>query len=174
MARAVVDNAIRKAERHLETADPIMKRLIATHGHCPLAERELEILGRARERPDDGDVGATHALRRWRYLTAIGNDYSYAEVFEKQVQALGKRGDVLMVISTSGNAANGVRAVEVARKMGILTVALTGGTGGKLAPLCDRVISISCTNATPRIQEGHLIVMHTLCQLVEEKMESQT
>jgi D-sedoheptulose 7-phosphate isomerase len=106
-------------------------------------------------------------------ITAIGNDYSYAEIFEKQVQALGRRGDILLAISTSGNAANVARAVEAAKGMGILTVALTGGAGGKLASLVDRIVSISCTRSTPRIQEGHLIVMHTLCQLVEERMEAR-
>ncbi|HEY8241076.1 MAG TPA: SIS domain-containing protein, partial [Kiritimatiellia bacterium] len=89
-------------------------------------------------------------------LTSIGNDYSFDEVFSKQVQALGRKGDVLVAISTSGMAANVCRAVEAAKGLGILTVAMTGGTGGKLAGLVDRVISISCTTSTPRIQEGHL------------------
>ncbi|MFH0909819.1 MAG: SIS domain-containing protein [bacterium] len=104
-------------------------------------------------------------------LTAIGNDYAYDQVFEKQVQALGKKGDVLLAISTSGNAGNVCKAVEAAKKMGILTVAMTGGTGGKLSGLVDRVLSISCTRSTPRIQEGHLIIMHGFCQRVEELME---
>ena len=107
-------------------------------------------------------------------LTAIGNDYAFDQVFEKQVQAIGKKGDVLFAISTSGNAGNVCKAVEAAKKMGILTVAMTGGTGGKLAGLVDRVLSISCTRSTPRIQEGHLLIMHGFCQRVEELMEGKS
>jgi D-sedoheptulose 7-phosphate isomerase len=106
-------------------------------------------------------------------MTAIGNDYSFDQVFEKQVQALGKKGDVLLGISTSGNAANVRRAFEAARQLGITTVALTGGTGGKLAPLADRVLSISCTRHTPRIQEGHELAFHLFCELIEEMMEAR-
>lgn len=105
-------------------------------------------------------------------MTAIGNDYSYDQVFEKQVQALGRPGDILVGISTSGNAANVLRAFQAARAIGVTTVALTGGSGGKLVAHADRVLSISCTTSTPRIQEGHLLVMHALCERLEEIMES--
>ena len=105
-------------------------------------------------------------------LTAIGNDYGYDQVFEKQVQALGRPGDVLIAISTSGNAANVLRAVQAARDGGLRVIALTGGTGGKLAPLAHRCLSVSCTRQTPRIQEGHLLMFHAFCELLEEKMES--
>jgi D-sedoheptulose 7-phosphate isomerase len=106
-------------------------------------------------------------------LTSIGNDYAYDAIFEKQVQALGRPGDILVGISTSGNAANVIRAFDAARKIGVRTVALTGGDGGRMAAAADRVVSISCTRSTPRIQEGHLIVMHALCQRVEELMEGK-
>lgn len=105
-------------------------------------------------------------------LTAIGNDFSFDQVFEKQVQALGRPGDILMAISTSGKAANVIRAVQAARAMGLRTIALTGGTGGDLAPLVDVCLSVSCTRHTPRIQEGHLLMYHALCELLEEKMET--
>lgn len=101
-------------------------------------------------------------------LTAIGNDYGYEWVFAKQVLALGKKDDVLLAISTSGNAANVCRAVEVAKEKGILTVALTGGSGGQLAKLVDRALVVSCTKHTPRIQEGHQLFIHLLCERVEE------
>lgn len=104
-------------------------------------------------------------------LTAIGNDYTFDQIFEKQVQGLGRAGDVLLVISTSGNAANVCRAVEAARAMGIYTVALTGGTGGKVAALVDCCLSISCTRSTPRIQEGHQLLFHLFCERLEELME---
>lgn len=101
-------------------------------------------------------------------LTAIGNDYGYDRVFEKQVLALGKPGDVLVGISTSGNAANVCLAVQAAKAIGLRTVAMTGGKGGKLAGLADRVLSITCTSSTPRIQEGHQLMLHLICERVEE------
>lgn len=105
-------------------------------------------------------------------LTAIGNDYSFDQVFEKQVQALGRAGDLLIAISTSGKAANVLRAVKAAREQNVRTVALTGGTGGPLASLADVCLSVSCTSRTPRIQEGHVMIFHALCELLEERMES--
>lgn len=104
-------------------------------------------------------------------LTAIGNDYTFDQIFEKQVQGLGRAGDLLLVISTSGNAANVCRAVEAARAMNIYTVALTGGTGGKVAALVDCCLNISCTRSTPRIQEGHQLLFHLFCERLEELME---
>lgn len=103
-------------------------------------------------------------------LTSIGNDYSFDEVFEKQVRALGKKGDVLIAISTSGRAENVCRAVKAARKMKILTVGLTGGKGGRLLPLVDRAICVSSSSVTPRIQEGHHVIIHALCERIEEEL----
>ncbi|HOW98181.1 MAG TPA: SIS domain-containing protein [Kiritimatiellia bacterium] len=105
-------------------------------------------------------------------LTSIANDYSFAEVFEKQVRALGRRGDVLIAISTSGNAENVCRAVKAAKDLGLLTVGLTGGSGGKLRPLVDRPLCVASTAATPRIQEGHQLIIHALCERLEELLES--
>ncbi len=101
-------------------------------------------------------------------LTAIGNDYGYDEVFSKQVQGLGIAGDALIGISTSGNADNVCRAFTVARDLDIHTVALTGGSGGRLAPLADEVLCVASTNSTPRIQEGHGVIIHALCERIEE------
>jgi D-sedoheptulose 7-phosphate isomerase len=101
-------------------------------------------------------------------LTAIGNDYGYDQVFEKQVLALGQPGDVLVAISTSGNAANVCRAVRAARAAGLRTIAMTGGAGGQLAGLADRVLAVACTPSTPRIQEGHQLMLHIICERVEE------
>ncbi|TAN37592.1 MAG: SIS domain-containing protein [Verrucomicrobia bacterium] len=101
-------------------------------------------------------------------LTSIGNDYGYEQIFEKQVLALGRPGDVLVAISTSGNAANVCLATRVAKAAGLKTIAMTGGKGGKLAGLADRVLSVSCTTSTPRIQEGHQLILHLICERVEE------
>jgi D-sedoheptulose 7-phosphate isomerase len=101
-------------------------------------------------------------------LSAIGNDYGYEFVFEKQVRALGRNGDVLIAISTSGNAVNVCRAVEAAGPLKILTVGLTGGAGGQLGKLVNIPVCVSSTKSTPRIQEGHQLLIHALCERVEE------
>lgn len=103
-------------------------------------------------------------------LTSIGNDYSFDLVFEKQVQALGTPRDVLLAISTSGRARNVLRAVRVAKAKGMLTVGLTGGQGGDLIKEVDEVLCVSCTAATPRIQEGHQLIIHLLCEHIERML----
>lgn len=105
-------------------------------------------------------------------MTAIANDYSFDEVFAKQVTGLGRPGDVLVGITTSGNSPNIVRACEAARQMNIATVAMTGGTGGKLADLADHHLCIAGTKHTPRVQEGHQLLMHLICERVEEVLTS--
>lgn len=101
-------------------------------------------------------------------LTSIANDYSYAEVFAKQVRALGQPGDVLLAISTSGNAESVCRAVEAANEMGLWTLALTGGTGGRLAAVAQARLCVGSVKVTARIQEGHLLIIHALCGRLEE------
>lgn len=102
-------------------------------------------------------------------LTAIGNDYGYDYTFARQVEALGRRGDVLVVISTSGNSPNILRAAQAARDRGIYVVGFTGQGGGKLAPLSDVCFRIP-SDETPRIQEGHEFIGHLLCALIEADM----
>jgi len=99
-------------------------------------------------------------------LTSIGNDYSFSEVFSKQIAALGKEGDIAIGISTSGNSANVIRAIEVAKEMGIETVALTGNDGGDLAKVANYSLIVP-SNSTPCIQEVHMAVGHILCEMAE-------
>ena len=99
-------------------------------------------------------------------LTAIGNDYGYDRLFARQVEALGIAGDVLLAISTSGNSPNIVAALDAARARGIATVGFTGQGGGKMAALCDICIRIPSTS-TPRIQEGHEVLGHAICGMIE-------
>ena len=101
-------------------------------------------------------------------LTALGNDYGFETVFARQLSGLGRAGDVAVAISTSGNAANVLRAVEEARTMGLRTIALTGGSGGRLAPLVEIPIIVA-SSVTARIQESHICVIHALCHLVEQQ-----
>jgi D-sedoheptulose 7-phosphate isomerase len=101
-------------------------------------------------------------------LTSIANDYGVNDIFVKQLQALGKAGDVAIAISTSGNSPNIVRGLEVCRELGIHTVGLTGGSGGKVATLVDHLLSVSSTTVTPRIQETHILVGHVICEIVDQ------
>ena len=99
-------------------------------------------------------------------LTSVGNDYSFDETFSKQVKALGVEGDVLLALSTSGNSANVLKAVETARNKEIFTVGLAGGDGGKLADLADMSLVVK-SQTTPRIQEVHILAGHIICELVD-------
>ncbi|MBK8846652.1 MAG: D-sedoheptulose 7-phosphate isomerase [Bacteroidetes bacterium] len=103
------------------------------------------------------------------YLTAVANDYSYDEVYARLVKAKGRKGDILIALSTSGNSANIIKALQVAKERGLIIVGLTGATGGKMKDLCNYLINIP-SNDTPRIQESHITAGHIICQLVEENM----
>ncbi len=102
-------------------------------------------------------------------LTAIANDYDFAEVFSKQVEALGSPGDVALGISTSGRSPNVIRALAKARERGLFTIGLGGGDGGRLPEVSDLLILVP-SSETPRIQEGHLFFIHLVCELVEEAL----
>ncbi|MDF7801870.1 SIS domain-containing protein [Pontiellaceae bacterium B1224] len=104
-------------------------------------------------------------------ITSIGNDFSFDDVFSKQVEGLGREGDLLVGFTTSGNSENVLRAFDAAKKIGIKTIAFTGGTGGKIVALSDYTLLISSSSHTPRIQEGHELMMHLICERVEELME---
>ena len=126
-----------------------------------------ELIGRfERERQELAAIALTTDTS---ILTAVGNDYSYEEVFSKQVRGLGKKGDILLGISTSGNSKNVVKAIEAAKKIGINIIALTGNGGGKIASLLGVNDIHLCvpSNRTARIQETHLVLLHGLCDGVD-------
>jgi D-sedoheptulose 7-phosphate isomerase len=100
------------------------------------------------------------------YLTAVANDYSYDVIYARLLEGLAKPGDVLVGISTSGNSANIVKAFEMAKTIGVVTIGFTGASGGKMKELSDYLINIP-SNTTPRIQESHILVGHIICELVE-------
>jgi len=105
-------------------------------------------------------------------LTAIGNDFDFTEVFRRQVEALGRPGDVLIAISTSGNSPNVLKAADQARKQKMVVIGLSGGTGGKLKSRCDLCLVVP-NSSTPRIQETHIAVIHVLCALAEEELSKR-
>jgi len=102
-------------------------------------------------------------------LTSIGNDYDFSEIFSKQIRALGQPGDVAWGISTSGTSKNVVKGLEQARKMGLVTIGLTGRDGGDVARMVDFALNVDST-VTPRIQEVHMTVGHVICQMVDMRL----
>ena len=103
------------------------------------------------------------------YMTAVSNDYGFESTYSRMLEAIGKKGDVLIALSTSGNSENVVNAVKMANSLEMLSVGMSGATGGKIKELCQHNIIISSSN-TARIQEAHIIVGHIFCQIMEEKL----
>ena len=107
------------------------------------------------------------------YLTAVGNDYGFDEIYSRLIDGIGEKGDVLVGLSTSGNSPNILKALKTAKKKEMITIGFTGKSGGEMRTLCDHLINIPSTD-TPRIQESHIMVGHIICQLVEEKYFTPT
>lgn len=103
------------------------------------------------------------------FMTAVANDYSYDEVYQRAVKAYGRKGDVLFGISTSGNSKNILLAQEEAKKRGMIVISFTGETGGKMKEQADYLFNVPSVD-TPRIQESHILIGHIICQLVEEEL----
>jgi D-sedoheptulose 7-phosphate isomerase len=126
-----------------------------------------ELAGRyLRERPGLPGLALT---TNTSCLTAVSNDYGYEHVFARQLLAIGKAGDVAVGISTRGNSASVLRAVEAAREKKLVTIGITGAGGGKLKPLVDHCLCVASGNAA-RIQEAHILIGHILCEIVEEDL----
>ncbi|EAL7630253.1 SIS domain-containing protein [Campylobacter jejuni] len=102
-------------------------------------------------------------------LTAIGNDYGYENLFARQVQAQGVKGDIFIGISTSGNSKNILKALDLCKQKGIISIGLSGASGGAMNELCDYCIKVPST-CTPRIQEAHILIGHIICAIVEEEL----
>jgi D-sedoheptulose 7-phosphate isomerase len=107
------------------------------------------------------------------YLTAVANDYSYDVVYSRLIKGIGKKGDVLIGLSTSGNSTNIIKAFETAKEKGMNTIGFTGSTGGLMKNFSDFLINVP-SNDTPRIQESHILLGHIVCQLVEENYFNTT
>jgi D-sedoheptulose 7-phosphate isomerase len=102
-------------------------------------------------------------------ITSIGNDYDFSEIFSKQIRAIGQAGDVAWGISTSGSSPNIIKAIEVAKKIGMVTIGLTGKDGGQIAKMVDYSLNVS-SSSTPRIQEVHITVGHVICEMIDFKL----
>ena len=107
------------------------------------------------------------------YLTAVANDYSYDVIYERLLKAMGRKGDALIALSTSGNSKNVINALIQAKKIGMFTVGFTGEDGGKMKGLCDILIEVPSKD-TPRIQECHMLIGHSICEIVEQGLFPKT
>jgi D-sedoheptulose 7-phosphate isomerase len=135
--------------------------------HCDAMHFAEELSGRFR---DDRKALPAVCISDASHITCVGNDYGFEFVFSRFVEGLGKSGDVLFVLSTSGNSKNVINAAEAAKKAGMKVVALTGKDGGKLGPLADVEIRVSHKGYSDRIQEIHIKVIHILILLVEKQV----
>lgn len=175
-ARSVLDafladstqlRAVEEAAQLLSDALRHGRKLIACGNggsHCDAMHFAEELSGRFR---DDRPALAAIAISDSSHLTCVSNDYGYEFVFSRFIEGLGQPGDVLLAFSTSGNSPNVLRAVEEAHRKGLLVVALTGATGGKLAGLADVEIRVPHNGYADRIQEVHVKIIHILILLVE-------
>ena len=100
------------------------------------------------------------------FVTAVANDYGYDAVFARMTEAAGRRGDVLVLLSTSGNSPNILKAIEKGKELGMNIIGFTGASGGKMAEICDILLNVPSAD-TPRIQEAHILIGHIICEIVE-------
>ncbi|HMJ70851.1 MAG TPA: D-sedoheptulose 7-phosphate isomerase [Cyclobacteriaceae bacterium] len=135
--------------------------------HCDAMHFAEELSGRYR---DDRKALAAICISDVSHITCVGNDYGFEYIFSRYIEGLGKPGDVLFVLSTSGNSPNVLRAAEVAKKQGMKVVALTGKDGGKLSKHADVEIRVAHSGYADRIQEVHIKVIHILILLIEQRM----
>jgi len=145
------------------------KTLIAGNGGSAADAQHIaaEFVGRFHfDRPALASIALTTDTS---ILTAIGNDYGFDRVFARQIEANGNSGDVFIAISTSGNSANIIEALKVCKDKDIISVGLSGESGGKMAEFCDYMIKVP-SNITPRIQESHILIAHIICATVEEAL----
>lgn len=123
-----------------------------------------ELVGRySLERPG---IAALAVTSNTSIITAISNDLGFEKLYARQIEAVGKKGDVLISLSTSGNSTNILEGIKLAKKAGVVTIGMTGKSGGRMNRLCDLIIKVP-SQETPRIQEAHILIGHIICSLIE-------
>ena len=175
-------------KRFVDTQAPALARVVEVTRDALAAGRTLFFFGNGgsaadaqhlaaefvnRFRLDRGALPALALTTDTSAITSIANDSGYAEVFARQIEAFGRAGDIAFAISTSGSSPSVLRAVDRCRKLGIVTVGLTGGSGGKLRGRVDHLLSVDATTETPRVQETHIVIGHALCELVERSLAGE-
>jgi D-sedoheptulose 7-phosphate isomerase len=166
---ALLDKIEEVARKCVELYRGSNKTILAGNGGSAADAQHIaaELVGRyGFDRPSIPSLALTTDTSN---LTAIGNDYGYDKVFSRQLEGMGQKGDIFIGISTSGNSLNIINAFLSAKDKGITTVALTGRDGGEMAKLADYAIVVP-SNATPRIQEAHILIGHILCDIIEKEI----
>ncbi len=161
-----LDSIIKVAEEMIKTFKSDGKILLMGNGGSAADSQHIaaELIGRFQK--ERRSLPAIALTTDSSILTSLGNDYSFDVIFARQIEGLGRRGDVVVAISTSGNSKNVIEGVQKAKAMGIKTISLTGCGGGKLVEICD-INLIVPSSKTARIQESHICLYHTICELVE-------
>ena len=166
---ALLETITKVAQACVEVYKKSKKTILAGNGGSAADAQHIaaELVGRyGFDRPSIPSLALTTDTSN---LTAIGNDYGYDQIFSRQLEGMGVEGDLFIGISTSGNSQNVVNAFEVAKKKGITTVALVGRDGGKMAQMADFAVIVP-SNATPRIQESHILIGHIICDIIEKEL----
>ena len=165
----LLDKIVEVAQKCVELYRGDKKTILAGNGGSAADAQHIaaELVGRyGFDRPSIPSLALTTDTSN---LTAIGNDYGYDQVFSRQLEGMGQAGDIFIGISTSGNSVNIIKAFESAKNKGIMTVALTGRDGGKMAKIADFALVVP-SNSTPRIQESHILIGHILCDIIEKEI----
>lgn len=167
--KALLNQVVECAEIIVDTLRKGGKVLIAGNGGSAADAQHIAGEFVSRFNYDRPGLAAIALTTDTSILTAIGNDYGYERLFSRQVQALGREGDVFIGITTSGNSVNVLEALKTAKDAGLKTIGFTGSTGGKMAGICDITLRMPSPE-TPKIQEGHIAIGHIICGLVEAAM----
>lgn len=166
---ALLDTIVTVAQECVEVYRKGKKTMLAGNGGSAADAQHIaaELVGRyGFDRPSIPSLALTTDTSN---LTAIGNDYGYDKVFSRQLEGMGQEGDLFIGISTSGNSQNIINAFESAKDKDIMTVALVGRDGGRMAQMADYALIIP-SNDTPRIQESHILIGHILCDIIEKEL----
>ncbi len=166
---ALLDTIVEVAKACIKAYKKGKKTILAGNGGSAADAQHIaaELVGRyGFDRPSIPSLALTTDTSN---LTAIGNDYGYDQVFSRQLEGMGQEGDVFFGISTSGNSQNVINAFEVAKKKNITTVALVGRDGGVMAKMADFAVVVP-SDATPRIQESHILIGHIICDIIEKEL----
>ncbi|MGD0711469.1 MAG: D-sedoheptulose 7-phosphate isomerase [Bacteroidales bacterium] len=167
--KSLIDTIEKAAEEIIKAYKNGCKVLFCGNGGSAADAQHLaaELSGRYYYDRDPLPAEALHV--NTSYLTAVANDYGYDEVYSRLVKGIGKKGDILIGLSTSGNSKNVIKAFETATKLGMITMGLTGANGGKMKNVSCYFINVPSED-TPRIQEAHIMIGHIICEIVESKL----
>jgi len=175
--RELVDESIRVKQVFAAEQTDVLARAIDLVADALKADRKILLFGNGGSAADAQHIAAEMVGRfmsERRGMPAIANDYGYDAVFARQIEALGRPGDVAVAISTSGKSPNVLNAADAARAAGLATIGLTGGDGGPLASRVDVNVCVSASRLSCRIQETHILIGHIICELVDRRLHGMS